>query len=86
MERKSLSFTFVLGSLYIVKLALTVLQNQSGSGAATIINNKILSSEVCLSDPMRLIRKFAFLLFPFYPIQFRFLDETPLGEILEKAC
>ena len=55
----SLSYFFP-GSLFIVELALTVLKNKSGSDAATITNNKIRFSEVCLSSPIRLTVKLFF--------------------------
>ena len=65
-------------------MALTALKNQIGSGAATITNSKICFSEVCLSGPMRLIEKFAFALFPFYPNQRIFWGGPPLGVLLAK--
>ena len=60
------------------------IENGSDSVAATIINNKIHFSEVCLSVPISLIGKFAFKLFHFYPNKCRLLGGTPLGGILGK--
>ena len=58
--KNALYFPFNPRLLYIVELSLTALQIHSGSGATMIINNKIFSSEVCLSYPIRLTGKFAF--------------------------
>ena len=64
-------------------MELTVLQNKSGFGAATITNNKVRFSAVCLSGPMRLTGKSAFTLFPFYPNQCILLGEPPSDKLLE---
>ena len=53
------------------------------SVAATIINHKIRFSAVCLSSPIRLTGKFAFVLFPFYSNQCKLLGGHPLGGIPE---
>ena len=65
-------------------MALIFLQNQSGSGAATITNNKVRFSAVYLSGPMMLIGNFAFVLLPFYPTQCRFWGGPHLCRILAK--
>ena len=79
-----LSFFFLFSTrlLYIVELSWTVLQNKSGSGSATSINNKILFSVVCLSVPIRLIEKLSFVGFPFYHNQCRLLGEPPSSRLL----
>ena len=85
MEIISFHFSFIPGLLYIVELESTVLQNHSDSGATTTINNKISFSVVCLSGPTRLIRKFTFALFLFYPNQCRLSGRPPLGGLLENT-
>ena len=55
-----------------------VLQNQSDYGATTIINNKILFSEVYLSGLIRLKGNFALWWFLIYPNQCILLGEPPL--------
>ena len=75
-------FSFFPGSLYIVELELKLLQTQSGSGATTIIYNKILFSVLCIYVPISLTGKFEFVLFPFYPNQYIFLGKPNLKGIL----
>ena len=79
-----LSFPFNPIPVYISESTLAVLKSQSGSSAATIANSKILFSAVSFSGVTRLIGKFAFELFLFYPDQYRFLGGPILGGILEK--
>ena len=78
-----LSFSFALCPCFATKylLELTVLK-KCGSSATTITNNKVQFSAVCSSGSMRLTVKFAFVLLPFYPNQFRFWGGPPLGGIL----
>ena len=77
VNKFSFSVYFFPGLLYIVELVLTVLKHQSGSGSATIINNKVRFSVVWLSGQMMLTGKFTFVLFPFYPNQCIFSGGHP---------
>ena len=84
MDDFSFSVYFVPESLYIAELVTTVLKNKSVSSAATVTNNKVRCSVVCLSVSIRLTGKFAFTLFLFYPNQCRFSGGPPLGGLLAK--
>ena len=67
-------------------VTLTVIQNKNGSGSATITNNKVRLSAVCLSAPTRLTVKYAFAFFPLNPKQYRFFGWDYFRQDYCKAC